>query len=239
MIQFNLLPDVKLEYIKATRTKHLIMLTSLVLTAISVAIVVVLFIGVNVIQERHLNNLDGDIKDMTAKLQGEPDIDKILTIQNQLNSLNDLHDGKPAAERIGAYLEQVTPKEVSISEIKVDFTANTMTIDGGAKDLKTVNQFVDTLKFTDYEETLPEDQGGGKVTDKAFSSVVMASFSLASSQQASNTQPASYQITLNFNPVIFDITKSVKLVVPNQVTTRSVTERPDLFRSNENQEQEQ
>lgn len=236
MIQFNLLPDVKLEYIKAKRTKHLIMLASFVVTGISVALVVLLFIGVNVAQKGHLNRLDEDIKSKTTQLQNEGEIDKILTIQNQLNTLNGLHDSKPAAERLSAYLEQVTPAQVTISQIVTDFTTNTMTIDGDARDLKSVNEFIDTLKFTDYEEEVKDAEN---ITEKAFTNVVLASFTRTTEQAQVEAGGATYQITLSFNPSIFDITKTVKLLVPNKVTTRSVTERPqDLFKPSENNEVE-
>ncbi|HTE22437.1 MAG TPA: hypothetical protein VK674_05355 [Candidatus Limnocylindria bacterium] len=224
MIQFNLLPDVKLEYIKARRGKHLVMLVSLIATGVTVAITVFLFLGVNVIQKDHLNNLSEDIQAKGDHLKGQQDIDKILAVQSQLNSLNGLHDAKPAADRLGTYLAQVTPNEVSISELAVDFQANTMTFDGAADALKSVNEFIDTLKFTTYELN-------GE-TKNAFFTVVLASFDRSDGE---GEDPASYQVTLSFDPVIFDIKQDTRLQVPNKITTRSVTERPNpLFQQQPN-----
>ena len=216
MIQFNLLPEVKLEYIKARRTKHLVMLVSLVATGATVGIVVVLFLGVNVVQKRHLGNLSSDIQSKSNQLKNEEDIDKILTVQNQLNNLDALHDSKPASERLGTYLAQVTPNEVSISELSVDFTTNAITFDGTADSLKSVNEFIDTLKFTTY------DSNGE--TKNTFNTVVLASFDRT---DGSGDDPATYQVTVLFDPVIFDIKQDIKLSVPNKITTRSVTERPE------------
>lgn len=217
MIQFNLLPDVKLEYIKARRTKQMVTLVSFIVTGVSVGLVVLLFVGVNVVQRNHLNNLNDDIRVKTEQLKSENDIDKILTVQNQLNSLNGLHDAKPAAERLGPYLAQLTPNEVSISDLSVDFSNQTMKIDGSTDALKWVNTFIDTLKFTTFE--LDGQQ------KNAFSGVVMSSFNRADSGQSAG-KAAAYQITLTFDPAIFDTTKGIKLTVPNQITTRSVTEKP-------------
>lgn len=232
MIQFNLLPDIKLEYIKARRTKRMVMLISFVVTGVSVALIVLLFIGVNVVQRRHLSNLDNDISAKTEQLQNEQDIDKILTVQNQLNSLNGLHDTKPAANRLGTYLTQITPGEVSISELAVDFTAYTMTFDGSADAIKSVNTFVDTLKFSTYQI---EGESNGDEPLTPFSNVVLASFNRSEESGSSGTT-ASYQITLTFDPAIFDTTKNVKLTVPDQITTRSIIERPEpLFQQQEGQ----
>lgn len=233
MIQFNLLPDVKLEYIKARRTKHLVMLVSFLVTGISVGLVVVLFIGVNVLQKGHLDRLNTDIQAKTEQLQEEQEIDKILTVQNQLNSLDGLHDGKPAANRLGPFLTQLTPNEVSIAEITVDFTANTMNISGSSNAVKSVNEFVDTLKFTQYKA-----EADGETTEaNAFSSVVLAS--IERSDKDGQDASTEFEITLNFDPAIFDITKSVKLAIPDdKITTRSVTERPKpLFEGNSGEEQ--
>lgn len=220
MIQFNLLPDVKLEYIKAKRTKHLVMLISIVSAAVAVGIAVLLFFGVNVVQKAHLNNLGDDIQEMSNQLQEEPDIDKILTVQNQLNSLNGLHETKPSTARIGRFVTQMTPNEVAISSLTVNYTENTMQFDGSAEAIKNVNEFIDTMKFTTFK--LEEEQRN------AFSNVVLSSFDREDAEDANggDIKTASYSITLTFDPVIFDITKNIKLSVPKQITTRSVTEKP-------------
>lgn len=216
MIQFNLLPDVKIEYLKARRTKRLVMLAASIIAGGSVVIMVALFVGVNVFQKNHMKNLRADIDTMSTQLQNEPEINKILTVQNQLGSLNDLHENKPAAERLGTYLPEIVPVDATVSSLNVDFAAYTMTFNGSAKSLKAVNQFVDTLKFTKYTSD-------GQ-TANAFSKVVLASFSLSSSD--GNAWPATYQITLAYDPVIFTSTQKPKLEVPETITTRSNTEKP-------------
>ncbi len=218
MIQFNLLPDVKLEYIKTRRTKRMVILASIIASAISVAVFIIMFTYVNVVQQRHLSNLDNDIQSNIAALEAIPDIDKVLTIQSQLGSLTMLHEAKPASDRILPYLGQVTPAQASVGQVSVDFEDSSMIITGGANTLATVNKFVDTLKFTEFN-----DKDEPQETANAFSEVVLSSFGVGD-------DGASYQISLKFDPMIFDNTKDIELIVPNIVSTRSETERPaDLF----------
>src|SRR5436853_549214 len=99
MIQLNLLPEVKLEYIKAQRSRHLVLTTSLIISAAAIALLLLLF-GIDFAQKKHLNDLSKDIKNESLALQQKPDITKILTVQNQLESLTALHANKPAAPRL-------------------------------------------------------------------------------------------------------------------------------------------
>jgi hypothetical protein len=217
MIQFNLLPDVKLQYIKAQRTKHTVVTAAVVTAAAAFGIMVLLFLVVNVWQHQQLNSLNKTIKQDTAKLKAIPDLDKVLTIQNQLNALPGLNDSKPVSSRFFGYLTQLTPSKATITQAKVDFDSGTITINGNADAISTVDKYVDTLKFTDYTV------GGGSDKKKAFSDVVLTSF-------AKNDKGVTYQIDFKFDPTIFSSANDVTLAVPNIISTRSNTEKPtDLF----------
>ncbi len=218
MIQFNLLPDVKLDYIKAKKTKRLVILIATLAGGGMLTILIVLFLVVNVLQKRHLKNLNNDVKTYSQKLQNTVDVNKILTIQNQLKSLPDLHNKKVVATRIFNYLSQVTPSLASIAKFNIDFSANTMSFTGSADSLNTINKFVDTLKFTTFATV-----GSNPKKGNAFSGVVLASFNR-------DNRAASYQINTNFDPIIFDSANDVNLSVPHIISTRSETEKPtELF----------
>lgn len=216
MIQFNLLPDVKQEYIKAERTKKLVISVATLATIISLGIFALLLFTVHVVQKKNISDLTADIKSTSSKIQNIPNINRILTVQNQMGALSTLHGEKKAASRLFAYLGQVTPSGVTVSSTTADFTQSTMTLTGNAPAIADVNTFVDTLKFTKYKEA------DGQAV-KAFSHVVLGSFNVGE-------KSTSYTVTLSFDPVIFDNTKAINLVVPNAVTTRSVTDQP-LFKS--------
>lgn len=223
MIQFNLLPDVKLEYIKTKRMKRTVSLIAFITAASTLAIFILLLLVVHVFQKTHLNNLSDDIKKSSDQLKGIEDLDKVLTIQNQLNSLTALHDGKPVSSRMFRYIQQVTPAKASIADFKLDFETQTITITGSADSIGTVNTYVDTLKFTKY-------QIDNEIKGNAFSGVVMTSF-------GRDERSATYQIDMKFDPIIFEGAKNVALVVENVITTRSETEKPDaLFQPLSNEE---
>ena len=224
MIQVNLLPKVKLDYVKTTRNKRVTMLVAFLSAAAAIAILVSLFVVVNVIQKKYSSDLSRDIDAETAKLQSINDLDKILTIQNQLESLGPLHEEKPVASRLLSYIEKLTPNNVAINEFNINFEEFTIEIIGEADTLKNVNEYVDTIKFTNYvvsegQEPLP-----------AFSEVVLSEFS-------KDEEGATYEITANFDQAIFASSDDVKLEVPkNKITTRSETSKPsDLFKESSNE----
>lgn len=224
MIQLNLLPDVKIEYLRTTRNKRLVIGISLVVIVVSVAILLLLSSIVYGFQKKNLADLNEDIKTYNEQLKNTPDLDKVLTVQNQLTSLTALHEDKAVVSRLTGYLTQLTPTAVNISQLDIDFAGNTMTIAGSAQQLDVVNTYIDTLKFTTYQ-TLSADNAPEGEAVRAFNDVVLSQFSR-------NDSGAKYTITLGYDAAIFDVANNVKLTVPKIVSTRSLTEQPtDLFQS--------
>lgn len=217
MIQFNLLPDVKMQYVKARRREYLIVFICTAATALAIALFVILILTVDVVQKKQLSDLRGDVTTDSAQLENTQNLSQILTVQNQLTALTSLHNEKPATGRIFNYLAQLTPTSATISQLNVDFTQNTITITGSANNLATVNQFTDTLKFTGYLLK------GQTVSKPAFSDVVLTAF--GDSSQAG----ASYTISADFNPALFEQTNSVTLTVPGVINTRSDIAQPGVL----------
>lgn len=232
MIQFNLLPDVKLEFIKAEARKRLIIMTSVIISVSFIIIFALLLLNVKVAQSKRMNDLTKDIKSSVKKVSDIKDIDKIITVQNQLASLPGLHDQKVISSRVTDYLLQLTPSNAKITDVDMDFDAKTMIIKGTAPDLITVNKFADTLKFTKYKVNTTEGAEG-----KAFNNVVLSSFSIQ--EKAKNPEEkATFEISVNFDEQLFKMIKqdglpedkAVTLNIPNIISTRSETEKPtELF----------
>jgi hypothetical protein len=212
MIQFNLLPDVKVQYIKAKKAKRMVIGISLLAVAVSVTLLA-LTISATLFQKKHISDLDKDIKKYENSLKNTPDLNKILTIQNQLTSLPALYAGRPVTSRIFGYMQATTPAKISLTKMSVDFANTTLSVDGTADTLESVNRYVDTLKFTTYTLKDSEDK------TNAFSQVVLSSFNRDAKQ-------ATYSVDLTFDPALFDGTKEVTLNVPQTITTRSETELP-------------
>lgn len=221
IVQFNLLPDVKLEYIRAARTRRLVTAVSVIVTAVSLLLFVSLFSTVHFVQKKNSADLSKDIAAASQKLQDIPDLDRILTVQNQLNSIPSLNSQKPATERLFGYITVTTPKDVAITKLNVDFQQHTVSVAGTTSSIDKVNKYVDTLKFTKYK--LTDDESAGE--PRAFSNVVLSTFSR-------DKDMTTYTIDFNFEPAIFDATKKPELIVPSIVTTRSALEQPtDLFQN--------
>lgn len=229
MAQLNLLPDVKLQYIKARRQKRLVIGSSIIVSAVFFVIFAGLLFYVRFSQKNYMSDLTKDITAATSQLKQKQDLDKILTVQNQLNSLPALHDQKAISSRLFDYLGQLTPNAATISDVELDMALSTLNIKGNADSLGTVNKFADTLKFTDYESS-----GDSPASGKAFSNVVLASFQVAEGEKKG--QSIRYELTFSFDPALFSNIKgiaegqsqneAVKLKIPNIISTRSEIQKP-------------
>lgn len=229
MIQFNLLPDVKLDYVKAKRVRRSVFVACFFVSAGALTALILMFMVVGVFQKQHLKAVSSDIDKYNKELHEKEELPKILTVQNQLISLTCtskedfkskpcLHDNKPAANRLFTYLTKIVPEKVSISETHVDFDAKTIKFQGNTPTLNIINTFVDTLKFTTFKNI-----DGQEVN--AFSKVVLTSFQ--KSQDA-----FTYTIDLAYDAQIFDSKVAESMKVPKTITTRSVLDNPtkDLFK---------
>ena len=214
-VQFNLLPDVKLKYIKTERTRKSVISLSVIVSVVSFAIFLILFLTVNVVQKAQLSSAKAEVDKASKKLQENKELAPAVTVQNQLDSLVTLHQGKHISSRIFTYLPQVTPTSVNISGLTMDFATNSMTITGTADNHQSVNKFIDTLKYTTYKV-------GNEGAQKAFTSVIESNFGIGSGN-------VTYGLNVQFDPKLFanDIldgsgkAQAPMLSVPSLTTTRS------------------
>jgi Tfp pilus assembly protein PilN len=225
-LQFNLLPDVKQEYLKTQKTKRTVIAASTAASGIALFILLFMLLTVYAVNKKQLHDADKDINKYNSQLSSIKNIDKILTVQNQLKTLSGLHHDKHKLSRIFSYVPQVTPHNVCIGKITIDTTANTLTFEGTADTQKNINTFVDTLKFTKYK------QNNQNTDSNAFPTVVESQFSI-NTTDTQNTKcegkpaPATYQLTTHYDPVLFANAEVVELKVPQGlVTTRSVLDNP-------------
>ena len=216
MIQLNLLPDVKVKFIKTQRIKRLSLMISIPVCVLLIALLSFLTYDVYVIQKNKLSSTSEAISADSEQLNKINGLGKILTIQNQLNSLDSLHSQKPVTSRLFTYIQQFTPAGISISDFKLDYATSTINVQGDASSVVAVNQFADTLKFSQYSVA------GSAANKNAFKSVVLSSFTAGTK--------VSFTITFQFDSALFSSTSSkIALVIPSIVTTRSQTENPDAL----------
>lgn len=215
-VQFNLLPDVKQEYIKAERSKRTIFAFSAMVAAVAFGLFLVIFVVVDVVQKKQLSNADNTATSTTQQLKSMSGLAQIVTVQNQLQTLSTLHHNKHAIDHLFGYLTQTTPSSVKIGSLSLDTTTNTLTINGTAPSQAVVNTFIDTLKFTTY--TI----GSQGSPLNAFTSVEESNFSIGSNS-------VNYTLTVSFDPQLFsnNVSSVPKLTVPSLTTTRSALDDPN------------
>ena len=139
MITLNLLPDIKKEYLKANRTKSTILTIAFFVSLGVVFAVVLMSLYVLGVQRLQISNSQDSIDKSIITLQTTEDLDKTITIQNQLNALPALEESTIAANRLFDYLTIVTPNDVSLNTVIIDYQSYTVEVRGTGKDFKAVN----------------------------------------------------------------------------------------------------
>ncbi len=173
MIEINLIPDVKQEFIHAQHIRNTVI--SFAILSMIVADGSVAVLGV-VLGAQGVRDIlaDKGIKDEYSKLSSIPDLNKIVTIQNQLDNISSINSQKDIDSRLFDLLTAINPpapNNVTMSSIVLDPSQNTIKIDGSAaKSYAATDVFKKTLLNT----TLDYTQDGSKqsiplTTDVTFS----------------------------------------------------------------------
>lgn len=187
-VQFNLLPDSKLEFNRTQSTKRMVFVIAILASAISLCIMLVMLGFVDVVQKKLMDDAQKRVDNSNQQLK-QLDIDKIITVQNQLKTLPGLHDKKHVMSRVFTYLPSITPPNVNISELDIDLSQNTLKLSGTAPSQKDVNTFVDTLKYATFKV-------GSSSPAPAFQGVVESGFGIT-------TSGVGYSIDMTFDSQLF------------------------------------
>lgn len=226
MITLNLLPDVKIEYLRTKRLQVKVMTIASITTMVAVALVVVAAIGVYGGQALQKKLLEDEIAKRTQELKSLPEINEYLTVQNQLIHLGDLHENKNDFSRLLTFLPALNPSRphnVTLTNIEMEVEdENYLLLQGEVSDYTGLNTFRDTLRnatFT-YE--------GNDEPQPLFEEVVVESSSLEQSRNGGSVVTFRIETLFNLDAFLFQ-NKVVKVKVPNINTTQSVQAAPDVF----------
>lgn len=229
MISLNLIPDVKLEYLKIMRIHKRVIGIASIVTISTLGLVVLLAVWVYGGQTLHKNYLTTQIENNEKKLKAVPEIDKYLTIQNQLASLTTLHEGKSDFSRLLQYLPVLTPAaphDVKFNNIELIADAelgNTLIFQGETKDYTGLATFRDTLT----NAQLKAEEG---LDEKLFESVTVVTSAISQSTKGGSV--VSFRVETTYNPNAFIASvKNPLVTVPSKNTTQSVQASPDVFRA--------
>jgi len=197
VIEVNLLPAVKREYLKAQQMKHAVIVGSVLISAIAVVVLALLYMYVNIVQPQHQKNIQKDIDAAQQEIKSKENGVKIVTVQGVLETLPGLQDQKLITSNLFTYLTSFTPREVSYSNIKLDLEGNTLVLQGTATNFEQANILANNLKSAKFTYKQDDDQQ----TATPFSNVIFDG--LSRSDQAQDGKSVSFQITLTVDPVIF------------------------------------
>ena len=155
MIEINLIPDVKLELLKARRQQKLVISVSIIVAIASVGVVVLMAFYAFGVQSIAEALADNGIKDNTKKLEGVKDLSKTLTIQSQLNKLSSLQDEKHVTSRLFDIIGTIVPSgenQVKITRLSLDTEENIVQIEAEAVNgYEAMEVFKKTLAQTEFQ----------------------------------------------------------------------------------------
>ena len=134
MIQINLIPDVKREYLKTRELRNAVISLSIVIGVgvIGLGVVLGLIFSGQLITE---SIQDGNIKKEGQSLTSIEDLNKTVTIQQQLERIDSQHSTKAIDSRLFDVLVAINPpapNEVKISTFKLNPEEKTISIEGSA-----------------------------------------------------------------------------------------------------------
>lgn len=157
MIEINLVPDVKQELINAQRVRTSVISLSILVGIAAVAVVIVLAVWVFGVQTARGVLSDDAIKKESQKLSQVADISNMLTIQNQLSKLPEMHDTKSIDSRIFDVLATINPpapNNVSVNNLSLDSLSKTIKIEAQtANGYPALEVFKKTITATTFEYT--------------------------------------------------------------------------------------
>lgn len=154
MIEINLIPDVKLELLKAHRQRKTVISISILVAMVSVGVVVLLALYAFGAQTIANVLADDSIKSESEKLSKVEDLSKTLTIQNQLTALQKQHAEKNVTSRLFDIISTTVPEgenKVLVSRISLDDEENLISIEGEASNgYEALEVFKKTIALTTF-----------------------------------------------------------------------------------------
>lgn len=180
MYEINLVPDIKAEMIKAQKKRNFVFFTSAAISAMSVAIVLILGtiragMGIKIVTQ------DNTLELMSNKLNEYTGLDELLTIQNQLLGLSNIQSNKKVFSRVFSILAQMLPQgtddTVTISSMNVDMDESMLSFEGQANagpstdgiDYRVLEAFTKSVGLMKYDYGTYVDKDGNAIPSMCIS----------------------------------------------------------------------
>ncbi len=239
MIELNLLPDVKQEFVRSQRLKRIIIASMIALVVVVLGLLVLVAFYVYGIQTVRNKLADDDIAKYSEEIKKDKNLTRNLTIQNQLSTLSDAHSEKVSMDRLFDYLKILNPQEpnnMKISKADIDIETNTITLEVSTSSYLSISIIKDTFINAKLSYTDPDT--GEKIKDTSlFESVDILDPSVGKTNDGRVV--AGFKASLVYKPQIFDSkVTDPNVSVPNVNTTPSAS-RVSIFEPAANKEEVQ
>ena len=170
--EINLVPEVKMQMIRAQKVRNLVLFICILVSAISVGIVLVLF-GIKSGQDIAMGSQDKRLEMMSEKLTGYEELSDLVTVQTQLSKLSEIADEKTVLSRVfgalGVMLSQGSDL-VQLSDLRVDLETSTLRMEGQADaktapliDYRVLEAFKKSAALTKYDYGRYVDVKGNEI----------------------------------------------------------------------------
>lgn len=250
MIFINLLPDVKIEYIRALRIKRLLVLMSVILITCCLLISSIMYFITGYQQKAAISEIEGvpsnkadnieatGNKKLIEEIQAKKGTDFILTLQDKLVILPKLHDNKTAVDRLFdndkrndlAYLNTLIDSDSVVESLSFDFVNNTFTLTGKTVDSASASVARDTIEFIGFEECRGGDEKNSNYNTRIYPFRV-TTFNTANIAEGNEAQyKNSFTASGRFAPELFERSfdeDDLELIVPNAVTSTDEIPQPE------------
>lgn len=212
MIQINLIPDVKQQYLNARKTRNIAISISILAGLASAGLVIVL--GVTLSGQRIYELVaDGDIESEYQQLTEVDALSEAVVLQNQLGDISGLNDSKIVSSRLFGFLEAVNPagnNTIQYSTVILEPEERTMTIEAIAPSYAAVDIFVKTIQNTKLNYV----SGDSDAEDPIASEVITAEQSLG--EDGDGRQVVRFEMTITYSENLFSNSVSdVRIISPS------------------------
>lgn len=210
MIQVNLIPDVKHEYLRAQKLRNSVISIAILAVAASIALVVLLgaILGGQRVTEAVT---ESTIKSEYKKLRETESVDNLVTIQHQLSNISSVNNKKLISSRLFDVLSAINPAppdDIRLSTVSFDPSTSTLSLEGSGN-FTSADIFTKTILNTQIEYTEDGVSGAKPLTTE----VILTETSFG--EDSSNTKVLRFKLNFQYAEELFrsDLT-NVRIVSP-------------------------
>lgn len=172
MFEVNLVPDVKSEMLKAQRVRNIVVFVCIIVVAIAAGVIAILG-GIKGGQDIAMSNQDSELNALSEKLRSFDDLNELLTIQGQLNGLEEISNNKVLLSRIFSVVKVLLPTNgdnISLSELNVDVAGSSLKFEAQADakvepliDYRVLDAFKKSMSLMRYDYGRYVDEEGEEI----------------------------------------------------------------------------